>query len=288
MNLSKVRVFPVLTLVAAIVSACGSDSSGPGSGGIDSNAALQSLSLGLQGVALGSPTTPEANATFGGIAPQLDQVTVTLDGASQGMFALGLRESFPAGTCEETLFVNSFPSPPGVCTPPQLQVAVILWQAHSATQPPDRMIFIVTDVGTSNFDFESAPADATPGIALFMEGTSDVWSSLSGTITSQTTSTNQTCSLTLPPYAKSGTCTFATFSEQGSIVFEPFSLNVPSTQRKNLVIPSTSLHGLWIAISEVQSVPLTGNRLVPVQSLAQRVLAQSVASRLAAPPTRAR
>ncbi len=267
MTLSKVRVFPALMMfAAALVSGCGgSDATAPA--GIDSNAALQSLSIGLQGVVLGSATTPEANATFGGIAPELDQVTVTLDGASQGMFALGLRESFPAGTCQETLFVTSFPSPPGTCTPPLLQVAVILWQAHSATQAPDRMIFIVTDAGTSNFDFASTPVGATPAIALYMEGTNTTWSSLSGTFTSQTTATNQTCNLTLPPYAKSGTCSIATFSEQGSIVFQPFSLNVPSTQQRNLVIPSISLHGLWIAITEIQAVPLTGNRLIPVRTL---------------------
>ncbi|PYO04774.1 MAG: hypothetical protein DMD30_15140, partial [Gemmatimonadetes bacterium] len=97
MIFSKARIYPTLVVLAAIiVSGCGSDSTGPGS--IDSNAALQSLALGLQGVnGVGSPTTPEVNASFGGIAPLLDQVTVTIDGASQGMYALGLRETFPAG-----------------------------------------------------------------------------------------------------------------------------------------------------------------------------------------------
>jgi hypothetical protein len=38
---------------------------------------------------------------------------------------------------------------------------------------------------------------------------------------------------------------------------------VPSTQRKSLVIPSISLHGLWLAISEVQTVPVTADRLIP-------------------------
>ena len=266
MTFSRTRAFPALIIfAAAIVSGCGgSDSSGPGSGTIDSNLALQSLSIGLQGVGgLGSPTTPEANASFGGIAPLLDQVTVTIDGASQGMFALGLRETFPAGTCEETLFVGSFQPVPGTCTPPELEVAVILWQAHSATQPPDRLILVVADAGTSNFDFASPPVDATPAVALYMEGANNLWSSLSGTITSQITASSQTCSLPLPPYAKSGTCSIATFNEQGSIVLEPFSLNVPSTQRKSLVIPSISLHGLWLAISEVQTVPVTADRLIP-------------------------
>jgi hypothetical protein len=263
MTFLKARAFPALIIVAAIMSGCGgSDSSGPGTG-IDSNGALQSLSIGLQGIGgLGSPTTPEANASFGGIAPLLDQVTVTIDGASQGMYALGLRETFPAGTCEETLFVGPFPPAPGACTPPQLNVAIILWQAHSATQPPDRLIIIVADAGTSNFDFASIPPDALPAIALYAEGANNLWSSLSGSITSQITASSQTCSLPLPPYAKSGACNIATFDEQGSIVLEPFSLNVPSTSRKNISIPSVSLHGLWIAISEVQTVPAPANRLI--------------------------
>jgi len=288
MTLSKLRVVPVFTLVlASMVSGCGSDASGP-SGEVDSNGALQSLLIGLQGVAIGSPTTPEGNdATFGGLASQLDRVTVTLDGTPQGMFALGLRESFPPGTCEEDLFVTSFPSPPGACTLPSQQTVVILWQAHSAKQPPDRLILIVADTGTSNFDFESTPIDALPAIALYLDGPSTTWGSLSGTLTSQTTATNQTCSLTLPPYAKSGTCSIATFSEQGSIVFEPFSINIPSTQRRTLVIPSVSLHGLWIAVTEIQPL-FTGNRLIPVQAMGPRALAQAVAARLPAPPTPAR
>src|SRR5438034_495729 len=156
---SKARYSAIVVLATAFLSACGSDSTGPGS--IDSNAALQSLSLGLQGVGdIGSPTAPPINASFGGIAPLLDQVTVTIDGASQTMFGLGLRETFPDGTCEETLFVDpAFPPEPGVCTPPLAGVAVILWQAHSATEPPDRMILIVADTGTSNFDFASASLD---------------------------------------------------------------------------------------------------------------------------------
>ena len=263
MIFSKARIYPTLVVLAAIVmSGCGSDSTGPGS--IDSNAALQSLALGLQGVSgVGSPTTPEVNASFGGIAPLLDQVTVTIDGASQGMYALGLRETFPAGTCEETLFVSAaFPPQPGVCTPPQLELAVILWQAHSATQRPDRMILIVADEGTINFDFASVPTDELPALAVYIEGENNVWSSLSGTLTSQVTATTQTCSLPLPPYAKSGACNIATFDEEGSIVFEPFSFDALN-KRLNLAIPRQTLHGLWMAITEVQSVPITGNRMIP-------------------------
>ena len=263
MTVSKARICPALVLFVAItVSGCGSDSSGPGS--IDSNAALQSLALGLQGVSgVGSPTTPEVNASFGGIAPLLDQVTVTIDGASQGMYALGLRETFPAGTCEETLFVSpTFPPPPDVCTPPQLELAVILWQSHSASQPPDRMILIVADTGRADFDFASAPTDQLPADAVYVEGENSIWSSLSGTLSSKVAATSQTCSLPLPPYGKSGLCNVATFDEQGSIVFEPFSFDA-ANRRLNLTIPPLTLHGLWIAISEVQSVPITATRIAP-------------------------
>jgi hypothetical protein len=249
--------------VALIASGCGGDSStGPSS--LDSGAALQSLAIGMQGVLLASPTTPHPNASFGGIAPLLDQDTVTIDGASQSMFALGLRETFPAGTCEETLFIDSvLPPQPGVCTPPALGLVVILWQAHSATQRPDRMIFVVADAGTSNFDLASAPMSATLALALYAEGDNNLWSSLSGTLTSQVAATNQTCNLPLPPYAKSGACNIATFDEQGSIVFEPLSQNVPSTNRVNVMIPRHTLHGLWVAISEVQPAPVTATRFIP-------------------------
>ena len=267
---SKARSYSALVVLAtAFISACGSDSTGPGS--IDSNAALQSLSLGLQGVGeVGSPTAPQIHATFVGIAPLLDQVNVTIDGASQSMFALGLRETFPDGTCEETLFIGpAFPPEPGVCTPPELGLAVILWQTHSATQPPDRMFLIVADVGTSNFDFASSPydygsspTDRLPAVAFYMEGEDNIWSSLSGTLSSQVTATSQTCDLWLPPYAKSAVCNFATFDEQGSIVFEPFLADVPSTRRLSLVISRQTLDGLWLAITEVQPVAFSAARLL--------------------------
>jgi hypothetical protein len=258
---SRARSYSALVVFAtAILSACGSDSTGPGS--IDSNAALQSLSLVLEGVGgISSPTAPEVNASFGGIAPLLDQVTVTIDGASQTMFGLGLRQTFPDGTCEETLFVNSaFPPEPGVCTPPPTGLVVILWQAHSASLPPDRMILIVADTGTRNFDFGLASPDQLLEVmlfALYVEGEDNIWGSQSGTLTSRVAATSQSCDLPLPPYAKSGACNIATFDEQGSIVFEPFLNDATSTRHPNLTIPQQTLHGLWLAISEVQPVPFS-------------------------------
>lgn len=265
MTLHKARIIPALGifLAATMMSGCGSDSTGPAQ--VDSSTALQSLALGLQSMgSTGSPTTPtDANALFGGIG-LLDQVNVTIDGAAQTMFALGLRETFPAGTCLESLFVPLAPPPPGQCTPPALGTAVILWQAHSATTLPDRMIFIATDAGTVNFGLASTPQNGVPAFAIYLEGGNNSWSSPSGSITSQITATSQTCNFPLPPYAKSATCSVATFDEQASIVLDPFSLALPGTQQLTIGIPRQTLHGLWLSISEVQPVPLTGaNRLIP-------------------------
>jgi hypothetical protein len=283
MILSKARAFSALILCAtSILSACGSDSTGPGD--VDSNAALQSLSLGLQGFSgAGSPTTPAINGSLGAIAPLLGQVTVNIDGVPQGMFALGVRMTFPPGTCEENLFVGTLPPEPGACTSPELGLLVLLWQAHSARRPPDRMIIIVADEGTTNFDFESAALDVIPGLALYVEGTTNLWSSISGTLATQVTGSSQTCTMQLPPYVKSATCNIATFNEQGSIVFEPFSANAPTTQRTTLVIPSSSVHGLWLAITEVQPTPLTMNRLgaalrLPAEALSPQFLAAKIRS----------
>jgi len=257
---SKAGSYSLIVFATAFISACGSDSTGPGS--IDSNAALQSLSLVMQGVVgVASPPAPEVNASFGGIAPLLDQVTVTIDGASQTMFGLGLRQTFPDGTCEETLFVNSaFPPEPGVCTPPPTGLVVILWQANSASRPPDRMILIVADTGTTNFDFASASPDQLLEVmlfALYVEGEDNIWGSLSGTLTSRVAATSQSCDLPLPPFAKSGVCNIATFDEQGSIVFEPLLPDAPNNSRLNLAIPRQTLHGLLLAISEVQPIPFS-------------------------------
>jgi hypothetical protein len=251
---------PRITVVCAglllSISGCG-DSTGPGN--LDSSAALRSLVLGL-GPISASPTAPSMDASFGGIAPLLDQIQVTIDGKSQTMFALGVRETFPPGTCEESIFVISPAPPEPMCTPMEEGVGLILWQSHSASAPPDRLIVISGDVGTSDFDFLASFTSASnvvPASAFYMEGEDNMWFSLSGTLTSQVAATNQTCSLPLPPYAKAATCSIATFDEQGSIVFEPFDpfTSVPSSKRLTLTIPRQTLHGLWQAVTETQPVP---------------------------------
>ena len=251
----------ILAVATVFLSACGSDSTGPGS--LDANAALQSLALGLsQFLGAEAPTTAEASVTLNAIAPVLHQATVTIDGSSQSMYAIGFRQSFPDGTCEEALFIDPlFPPQPGVCTPPALEVELLLWQSHSASQPPDRLILVSAEVGTTNFDVGTTTFDVStqnlPGDAFYAEGQDKIFVSESGTLSSSVVGSNQTCNLPLPPYARSGTCSYARFTEQGSIVFSDFSLNGTSNRTVNLVIPSITLDGLWLAVSEVQAVPLT-------------------------------
>jgi hypothetical protein len=261
MTLKNTRVIPAIsTFAVAFMAACGSDSTGPGS--VDAAAALQSLALGLQTVGgTQDPTAPDLSTSLGAVAPLLSQVSVTIDGTSQNVFAFGLRETFPAGTCEETLFVDPlFPPVSGVCTPPPLGLSLILWQSHAASEPPDRMILVVADAGTSNFDFSSS-VEVLPAFAIYIQGQDNIWGSLSGTLTSQIAGGSQTCDIPLPPYAKSGACSIATFDEQGSIVFEQFTLGAPTTQHVTIEIPHQTLRGLWLAISEVQPIPVAANRL---------------------------
>ena len=269
MNPVKSKLSAFLALAVLGLTACGSDSTGPTD--LDSASALRSLALGLQQFG-GDGTTATLNidASFGGLAPFLDQVTVNIDGAPQQMYALALHESFPAGTCEETIFGNIIPADPNACTPPELGLAVLLWQARSPLQPPDRMAFLVGDVGTSSFEF-NIDSDVLPAVGFYVESENDAWVSQSGTLTSVVAATSQNCSIPLPPYAKSGVCNIATFDEQGSVVFELYDENGASGRTRTLTIPRQTLHGLWMAISEVQPIGLTATRLVP-RDLMRRLL----------------
>jgi len=266
-NFTRTQAFLVL---AVFLCACGGDSTGPAT--LDANGALQSLAIALNQTGGATTTESEANATFNAIAPVLDKVSVNIDGASQTMYALGLYESYPPGMCEEGLFVVGSP---GMCTPISLTLLLILWQSHSATQAPDKLILLIGDPGTTNFDFTLADNDALAA-GLFLDGPSKIWASESGTLTSQVASNNQSCNITLPPYAKSGTCSIATFAESGSIVFSAFSAGVGTTsQTTTIEIPSVTLHGIWLAITEVQPVPLglgaTPSRSLPLAPALLRV-----------------
>lgn len=265
----KLRPAPALLVIASVfLSACGSDSTGPTS--LNSTAALQSLALGLNQInGLESPTGVEAGSVLTAIAPLLDQVSVTIDGSAQSMYAFGLRESFPAGTCEETLFPDPlFPPEPGACTPPPMGVVILLWQSHSASQPPDKLVLLAADVGTSTFDFTS---ESFPAFAFYVEGQDKIFGSESGTLTSQVVATNQGCNIPLPPYAKTGNCSFATFTEQASIVLSEFTSDGSSGRTMTIGIPSMTMDGLWLNITEVQPIPLSSVGKVSVWLLGPRL-----------------
>ena len=258
------RVLPAVAVAASLLVAGCNDSSGPGT--VDANGALRSLALGIADASgLGSPTSPDIEQAFADLAPVLGQVTVNIGGTARQMYAFGFHESFPQGTCMETLIVDpDFPPPEGECTSPELGLVLVLWQSHSARQAPDRILILVGDAGTSEFDFDANPDAINPAFALYVENQADLWSSLSGTLSSQIASLNQPCNTPLPPYAKTGSCSFATFDEEGQIVFEPFDLGGTSTERLTVTLPRQTIYGLLIAISEVQPITLSaaGNRVV--------------------------
>jgi hypothetical protein len=253
MHLKNVRAVAGIRVISAglllSLAACGSDSTGPPSTTLDATAALQSLALGIGTDASSGIYAPASLTSF---APQLDRVDVTIDGKSQSMFAIGLRETYPDGTCEENLIFDPA-NLPGQCTPPQFTFALILWQSHSADTPPDRLALIAGDVGSMNFADVSTGTSAPPGFALFTEG-QEVWVSVSGSLTSNVTASSQSCTVPLPPYAKTGTCNIASFDEQGTISFEP----VTGVTVKDLVIPRQTLDGIWLTITETQLVTLPG------------------------------
>jgi hypothetical protein len=194
-------------------------------------------------------------SSFGTLASQLDQINVTIDGKSQSMYALGLRETYPAGTCAEMLFVDPLVVyPPGRCTPPPFDFVLILWQSHSADTPPDRLALIAGSPGTINFADLTTVNGAAPGFAVYAVGQNEVWVSVSGTLTSNISATSQSCAVPLPPYAKSGSCKVATFDEEGTINLEP----VTGVTTISLVIPRQSLRGIWQTTTETQPVTVSG------------------------------
>jgi hypothetical protein len=133
-----------------------------------------------------------------------------------------------------------------------LGVVLVLWQSHSAGAPPDRMILIAGDEGTTDFDFASVAS--APGVAFYMEGTS-FWLSTSGTLTSHVASSGSTCTVPLPAYAKSATCTLAAFNEQGTITVESDPTSGTSAHRTLTIAPQT-VDGVWLAITAVQPISL--------------------------------
>lgn len=246
--ITRERATAAACAILLSLAACGGDSTGPTS--LDANAALQSLALGMGTNGTSSIYGPSSLTS---LAPQLDQINVTIDGKPQSMFALGLRETYPTGTCVETLIVDPLiVNPPGRCTAPPFAFALILWQSHSANSRPDRLAMIAGNVGTINFEDLTTVPNAVPAFAIYTDGQNDVWVSISGTLASNVSATSQSCAAPLPPYAKSGSCKVATFDEEGTINLDPFS----GTNRIALVIPRQTIHGIWQTITETRTVTL--------------------------------
>lgn len=263
MNIRRLRkVGLALTFVA--LSACGSDSTGPGS--LNAKEALRSLALGLgssSGVGLPFALTPSA---LGDAAHGIDGIDVVIDGTTEKMYALGLRVTYPAGTCMETIFVVP-PSAgylPVGCTPPPMGLVLALWQTRSGSRPPERMVFISADVGTSSFaSFASGFDDliAFPAFAMYISDREEFWMAFSGTLNSQVAATSLACNVPPPPFAKTSTCRVANFEESGQITFERFDFTAfeagpaPARQTMELVIPRQTIRGILQSITEI--APLT-------------------------------
>ncbi|MGH7650512.1 MAG: hypothetical protein ACREMS_01585 [Gemmatimonadaceae bacterium] len=245
----------VTSLCAALVlslAACGTDSTGPGN--IDPADALRSLSLGLNGLSdIQSPGTTTFLGALDVMEPLLGQVNIAIDGKNTPMFALGARESFPAGTCVEDVFIDpSFPPVPGTCTPLSVGVVLVFWQSHSASAPPDQILVVAADVGTSNFDFLSDVPGEVPGLAILVEGNNlqNALLSSAGLLTTSVASTGVGCTIPLPPYAKSATCSIATFQEDGTFTMDPLDGGTTRT----ISISQQTIHGIWQAVTETQPV----------------------------------
>jgi hypothetical protein len=262
------RAVSLLAFAAVFMAAC-SDSTGPTS--LDSNSALQSLAIWLsQDGEADAPTAAQTKSMLDAITPLLHKVSVTFDGASQDMYGFAIRQTFPAGTCQEDIFVDpQFPPVAGVCTPAFAGVETILWQARSSSKPPDKLIVTISDVGTNDFDLSTVAFDDNgnpvagqpfPALALYVAGQDRIFSSESGTITTSMTSTGPSCSVPTVPYAKSATCNVVSFVEAGTIVMTELALDGSAGKALSLGIPSINMDGLWIDITEVQPITVGANR----------------------------
>lgn len=226
------------------LTACG-DSTGPTD--LDSTSAIHSLALGMQSYSnLGIGFPVPIDQSFDDFAPFLDRVSVNVDGAWQSMYALALRESFPPGTCAETIFGRSPGTPPDACTPPPFGLTLVLWQSHSASAPPDRIMVLAGDTGTICVLDCSGTISSQSGFAQYLQN--ELWTSQSGTSISSVTATTSACSTPLPYYAKSGNCSIAGFDIEVKITFG----NFVDAKTMTMTFPRQTIHGLWIAISEVQ------------------------------------
>lgn len=249
MSSNKVRSLPRGTAVCAglLLSLAGcitTDPIGP-VGPFNESGALQSLVLGIGPTGLSNIFGPSVTS-LGSLAVHLDQITVTINAVPQTMFALGVQEAYPAGTCVETLIITT--SPPGTCTPLPYTLAVILWQSQAANVPPDRLAFMIGTPGT--IDFTDPGTGASFPLAIYFELGNDIWDSQSGTLTSTVAATTEACVVPIPRYAITGSCSFATFDEEGTLNFVPRGGVTPVT----IVIPRQTFHGMLQTITVVQAI----------------------------------
>ena len=241
----------ILAFAVLGVTGCG-DSTAPN--GLDPTSALHSLILGMQDPRLGyDPTTGTMliDQSLDGIAPFVNAFPVNIGGVLQPMYALALHESFPPGTCYETVFEHS-PFDTG-CLPLALGLAVILWQSHSAVLPPDQLLVLIGDVSTSHFgDHFTATRDSAVALYATRDEYAN-WYSIEGTLTSNVTATTAVpCGIPLPAYAKSASCSIASFDEEGSVTFESNGSQGNCCVSQTITISRHSIPGLWMEISEVQ------------------------------------
>ncbi len=245
------------------------DSSAPTS--LDASSALESLAIGLTQLnEAGKPVPSGLKTSFDAISSQLDRVSVTVDGVPQRMYGLSIRETFPAGTCVETID-SSLPGLPGVCTPLKTGITTLLWQTRSPSKAPDKLIMIISDIGSSEFDHSTVtitlPSNGSPEIApllfdafaMYVTG-GKLFGAKSGTITTGMTSSESTCDSPLPPYVKAQTCHLATFTLSGTIGMGEFATQGPTARTLSLRIPSIVMDGLWIDITSVQPITLSTDR----------------------------
>lgn len=219
--------------ILAFTVACGSDSgTGPNTPATSVSAqdALKSLQAGL--ASTGGSAMPVVSVlgtgSLGSFAPsQVGQIDATLDGKAVRMFALVNRTTYPTGTClEQLVSLSGLGTPEPTCTTPPGGLTLVLWETSAASTPPDRMIVVLADLGSTSFsDWTSfaSPGTSIPPLALYVERSGAIWMSNAGTLTSAIRATGQTCSLPLPSFVTSATCSFATFTEAGHLSFAPLA-----------------------------------------------------------------
>ncbi|MGI8510827.1 MAG: hypothetical protein ACR2MQ_16080 [Gemmatimonadaceae bacterium] len=243
----------VVWLIA--VAACGGDngtSPRPASP-LNTGDALASLANGMDGVS-GSVLPAGSTLTSGALSAlpsaAVGQATVQLDGIPTTLFALGMRTTYPAGTCLERLVGAPSISSGTSCTAPPGGLMLILWQTESASLAPDRIILIMADLGSVNFaDLSNAtafvPGASFPPIAIYLERSGALWFANAGSLSSAAVSTAGTCTTPRVGFIAAATCGFATFASTGHISFAPLPFTGSAT---------TGSHSLDISASAIPGI----------------------------------